>query len=175
MIPRRLLVLLPLAACAEERVEGRFGDPVTVAALNAPASFGNLSRFRDDPASAARGVANLEFLTDTFQNNPIWAPQANPVLSVQLRQAQAHVRQTLGIAPGVPSATVIEALRTAASLLDANDLAGARRILSPPVFTAGGAETLRRLGDMDNSRVVSAAAQSVSQAGMDGSRGGRRN
>lgn len=176
MLPARraLLPILLLAACAEPGGDGGFRDPVTLAALNAPASFGNLARFRDDPAAAARGVANLEFLTDAFQNDPRWAVQANPVLSVQLRQARAWVRQTLGIDPNAPSASVVAALREAADLVEANDVAAARRLLVPPVFTAGGAETLRRLGDMENNRTVSAAAQSVAQTAMEGASGGRR-
>ncbi len=173
---RALWPVLLLAACAEppapsplrralER-DGGWRDPVTLAVLNAPGSFGNLARFRDDPAAAARGVASLEFLTDAFLNDQRWTPRSNPVLSVQLRQAQAWVRQTLGIAPGAPSASVVAALREAADLVEANDIAAARRILVPPVFTDGGGETLRRLGDLENNRTVAAAAQSVAQAGM---------
>ncbi len=176
---RTLLPLLFLAACSADPAAnylGGVGDPVAGAALSAPSTFGDLSKYQGDPAGAARAVVQLEFLTDAFENNPVWAPQANPILQGQLQQAEASVRQQLGIGAGAPAQDVIDGLRAAAQAIDDGSNQRAQLALSAPAFTAGGAETLRRLSNMRSTTMASVAAQAVSQAAMEGPSGpgGRR-
>lgn len=170
MLRRTLLPLLFLAGCtATPGVDGGgggLGDPVMSAALTAPSTFGNMGQYQGDPAGAARAIAKLEYLTNAFQTDPIWAPQANPILVGQLQQAEEEVRRSLGIGLGTPSQDVIDALNAAAQQLGAGNIPGAQLALSAPGFTLGGAETLRRLGNMQSTTATSVAAAAVNQAAM---------
>ncbi|WP_431282222.1 hypothetical protein ACQW02_22895 [Humitalea sp. 24SJ18S-53] len=176
MLRRALIPLLLLAGCtATPGVDmggvdmgggGGIGDPLIAAATSAPSTFGNMGQYQGNPAGAARAIVQLEFLTNAYQTDPIWAPQANPIMVEQLQQAQAEMRQTLGIAQAAPAQNVVDALNAAAQQISAGNIQGAQLALSAPGFTLGGAETLRRLGNMQSTTLTSVAAAAVNQAAM---------
>lgn len=157
--------LLPvLAGCAidpDAPYLGGIGDPVRGAALNAPRQFGDLSRWNGDPAGAARAVADLEFLADALASDPIWAPQVQPTVLIQLRQARREARSALGVAPGAPGDGVAQALRTAATAIGAGSMARAEAALSTPAFTAGPRRTLDRLAALPRLPRAAEAAGAV--------------
>lgn len=143
---------------------GGIGDPVRGAALNAPWIFGDMSRYQGNPAGAAQAAAQLEFLTDALLNDPAWAPQTSGSLQGQMRVARAELRAALGIAPDAPPAQVIQGLRTAGDALAQGSRARAEVALSPPVFLAGGAETITRLGSLPRMQSLNIAANMAANA-----------
>jgi hypothetical protein len=155
------LLLLILGACsadpAAEHLFG-FGDPVRGAALNAPRLLGDTSRLAGNPAQAARAAVQLEVLHDAFRNDPRYAPRASMQALNSTRLGRAELREAIGIAPDAPSDAVIAQLREAAAALDQGSVARAEAALSGPMFPAGGAATLRRLGSLPFLRRVSEAA-----------------
>ena len=65
-----------------------------------------------------------------------------------LASACGRCRPAFGIAPNAPTQAVVDGLYGASRALRAGDTAAAERILSPPVFTLGGAATVQRLAAM---------------------------
>jgi len=145
-----LLAVLGAASCsADPAADYLFGigDPVRGAALNAPRMLGDTAQYAGRPAEAARALVQLEFLADALATSPRYAPEVQPTVLFQLRQARAEARGALGIAPDAPPEAVIEGLRGAANALDAGSTARAEAALSARrVFTLGPRATLARLG-----------------------------
>jgi hypothetical protein len=139
-----------LAACARDPAQSYLwgiGDPVRGAALNAPRMLGDTAQYAGRPAEAARALVQLEFLADAFADDPRYAPEVQPTVLFQLRQARAEAREAIGVAPDAPPEVVIEALRRAAAALDAGSEARAEAALAArDVFTLGPRATLARLG-----------------------------
>lgn len=127
---------------------GGFGDPVRGAALRAPSTLGDTSRWAGRPWEAAEAAAELEFLASEFATNPRYAPEANPAVPQQLEAARQEMRGFLGVAPDVPPELVRAGLRRAAAALRAGSRAGAEAALSGPAFAYGPAATLGRLASM---------------------------
>lgn len=158
---KKLLMLLLLGGCVADPAAdwlGGIGDPVRGAALNAPRLLGDTSRLAGNPAQAALAAVQLEFLTEEFRTNPIYMHNVSGGTLFTMRQGRAEMRAAIGIAPDAPPDAVIAQLRDAAAALDAGSRARAEAALSGPMFPAGSAETLRRLGALPFLPRVSEAA-----------------
>lgn len=127
---------------------GGLGDPVRGAALRAPVTLGDTSRWAGRPVEAAEAAAELEFLANEFATNPRYAPEANPAVGQQLEAARREMREFLGVAPAAAPELVIAGLRRAAAALRAGRTAGAEAALSGPAFVFGPSATLGRLASM---------------------------
>jgi len=141
-------VLLHLGGCDADpsvRYLGGFGEPVRGAALFAPDRLGDFTRWRGDPAGAARAAAQLELLADSFARDPRFAIDANPAVPQQLARARGEMRGAIGIAPDAQPTLVILALRRAAERLEAGNPAQAEAALAGAAFPNGGAATLAAL------------------------------
>ncbi len=140
---------------------GGFGDPVRGAALRAPSTLGDTSRWAGRPSEAAEAAAELEFLANEFATNPRYAPEANPAVPQQLEAARREMRGFLGVAPDAPTELVRAALRRAAASLRAGSRTGAEAALSGPAFAYGPSATLGRLASMPRLPRVAEAAGGV--------------
>jgi hypothetical protein len=141
---------------------GGIGDPVRGAALYAPSTIGDTSRWAGRPEQAALAAEQVEFLASEMRSNPRYAPEVNPAVTQQLDRARAEMRGYLGIAPDARPELVIPALRRAAEALADGSRARAEAALSLPAFTAGPVETLARLSAMPRLPQTAAAAGMVS-------------
>jgi hypothetical protein len=155
-IPRRLLIALPLlGGCAAsgpglpsvalppDAVEGA-GDPTRAAIIGSAYAFGSPASLAGRPAEAAIAVANYEYLAVEIPTGPRWVG-FSPIVGLELRRGLEDVRNAVGIAPGAPPQPVVDALYAASRALRAGNAEAARRLLSPPLFPAGGEATLARL------------------------------
>lgn len=131
----------------------RITDPIVRAGQNATAFF--RAPQANQPAAAARAIADLEFLAGAVPADPRWQT-ASGSAQVQLIQARNQARTALGIPRTAPAQGVIDGLTRAADALDANDRAAAAQALPRGIFTAGPEQTLRRLAQPP--RVPSASA-----------------
>jgi hypothetical protein len=120
------------------------GDPTRAAIINTAYIFGNPASVAGQPEAAARAVANFEYLAVELPYGPRWRG-FSPLVATELAQGQAELRPAIGIAPNAPAQPVVETLYAASRALRAGDRAAAERILSQPIFPAGGAATLQRL------------------------------
>jgi hypothetical protein len=157
-----LLLLAPLAALAACTAQPREptptlpagtapADPVrdpTVQVGQAIASF-----FRrppaDQPAQAARAIAELEWLASTLPTNPQWAAVPSSGI-LELGQARNEARSALGIPRNAASQAVINGLSGAATGIEAGDRAAVARALPRSVFPLGPEEIVRRLAQPPN-------------------------
>ncbi len=150
LLPPLLAALLLVGCSAAPGTPwlGGIGDPVRGAALRAPSTLGDTSRWAGRPAEAAEAAAELEFLASEFATNPRYAPEANPAVAQQLEAARREMRDFLGVAPDAAPDLVRAALRRAAASLRAGSRAGAEAALSGPTFAYGPSATLGRLASM---------------------------
>lgn len=162
-LPAAFLTLLLLGCSATPGAPHLFGfgDPVRGAALRAPSTLGDTSRWAGRPVEAAEAAAELEFLADEFATNPRYAPEANPAVGQQLGAARREMREFLGIAPSAAPELAIAGLRRAAAALRAGSRAGAEAALSGPAFAFGPPATLGRLASMPRLPRTSEAAGGV--------------
>ncbi len=143
---------IPISAAPGERVI----DPITRAGNNATAFFRRPQP--NQPAAAARAIADIEFLAGAVPVDPRWQTSA---AAVPLAQARNQGRQALGIPASAPAQGVIDGLTRAADALDANDRAAAAQALPRAIFTAGPEQTLRRLATPPRIPSASAALAAV--------------
>ncbi len=173
-----LLALLAACGTPDPAAQhlGGIGDPVRGAALNAPSLLSDTSAYRGRPAAAARAAVQLEVLAQAFLSDPSWSTQASGATQHAMRQGREELRRAIGIAPDAPPEAVIEALRAAAAALDSGSAGRAQAALSGPDFPLGGADSLRRLGNLpDLPRVTEAAGAANSEIrarDRSGTRGG---
>jgi hypothetical protein len=139
---------IPASAAPGERVI----DPIVRAGQNAGVFFRRPQP--NQPAAAARAIADIEFLAGAVPVDPRWQTSN---ASVQLVQARNQGRQALGIPASAPAQGVIDGLTRAADALDANDRAAAAAALPASIFTAGPEQTIRRLAAPPRIRSASAA------------------
>ncbi|MCO6419572.1 hypothetical protein JYK14_25900 [Siccirubricoccus sp. KC 17139] len=163
---RRGFLALPLllVACAADPVGDYlygFGDPVRGAALYAPQNLGDTSRWQGQPARAALAVEQLEFLANEVATNPIYAPEIDPLVQVQLDAARTEMRGFLGIASGTAPQLVIAAMRRVHDALRGGRRAAAEAALSSPAFAAGPLVTLQRLAALPRLPRTAEAANAV--------------
>lgn len=175
---RSLLLALPLlAACSgpiltappgewatlpRDAVIGA-GDPTRSAVLSTAAVFGDRTPAAGQPATAARGIAQMEFLTVALPSDSNFA-NASPTLMPQLATARREWRGALDIAPDAAPQTVIDSLYAAGRALDAGQRDAAAAALPPTVFRRGGAATLTQLASLPNLPSTAAAASTAQQA-----------
>jgi hypothetical protein len=189
-IVRGLLVALPLllGGCAgtagapfpsavlpADAVEGA-GDPTRAAIINTAYAFNAPASLAGRPDEAARAVANYEYLAVEIPTGPRWVG-FSPLVGLELRRGLEDVRNAVGIAPGAPPQPVVDALYAASRALRVGDSEAARRVLSPPLFPAGGEATLARLAALPPlpraGFAASFAAREMNrQDSQDGRRGG---
>jgi hypothetical protein len=143
---------IPISAAPGERVI----DPITRAGNNATAFFRRPQP--NQPAAAARAIADIEYLAGAVPVDPRWQTSA---AAVPLAQARNQGRQALGIPASAPAQGVIDGLTRAADALDANDRAAAAQALPRAIFTAGPEQTLRRLATPPRIPSASAALAAV--------------
>jgi hypothetical protein len=162
-LPVLLSVVLLLGCSATPGSPHLFGlgDPVRGAALRAPSTLGDTSRWAGSPALAAEAAAELEFLANEFATNPRYATEANPAVSQQLEAARREMRGFLGVSSDAAPELVMAALRRTAAALRAGSRAAAEAALSGPAFAYGPAATLGRLASMPRLPRVSEAAGGV--------------
>lgn len=149
---RAFLAVLVLAGCAELQRPNVLeqpppgllavsADPVRTALAATTQAFADQgSQLRGRPAEAARAAAQLEYLVAV-------APGAVPLsraAGIALLAARDELRAALGVPEAAAARPVVASLNAAASALARTDTAAATRALAP----VGGAETLRRLGDI---------------------------
>jgi hypothetical protein len=147
-----MLPLLALAACAQPS-----GPPPTLPTGLAPAgqadptfTVGNevqsffLRPRPNEPAAAARAIAELEWLAVTMPSNPMFMGDVGNWAG-QLMQGRNEVRNAIGVPLGAPSQAVINGLAAAARALDAGDRAAVAAALPRNVFSLGPEQTVARL------------------------------
>ena len=162
-LTRRLLPACLLAACAGEAVQpplaGGIGfDAAVPAILNTSAAFAERSRLRGRPASAARAVAQIEYLAVELQRVR-WVG-FDPLVAPEMLAARQEVRGVLGIAPDTLPQAVIDALTATATAIDTGQAPAAA--LAGPVFGLGPSATLARLADLpDLPRTQQATARAL--------------
>jgi len=150
MTRRALLLLLPLAACAQDPAGDYllgFGDPLRGAALNAPRNLGATERLAGNPAAAAFAAAQMEFLARRMTPaDPRWGPGMSPTIQPTLEQGRDEFRAAIGLDPAMPGEAAEAALRAAAQRLQSG--MGAAAFADRAVFTLGPQATLERLSNL---------------------------
>lgn len=159
-----LLLVLLTAACAPQAPVPTLpgapvaADPVVPVGQSMAAFFRNPQP--NQPAEAARAIAELEWLADSLPHNPRWN-QASSVGLNGLQQARWAARRALGIPEGAPAQAVINGLVAAARAIEANDQAALARALPRRVFPLGPQETVSRLSAPPQVPGVVSAYESV--------------
>ena len=99
-------------------------------------SLGHPSSTENRPGNAALAVAAVDYLAGDFYTDPrfVGIPATDKIRMLQGRDEE---RQALGIAPGATSQQVVNGLIAAYPFYQANDFAGAARVLPISVFTLG--------------------------------------
>ncbi len=110
-------------------------------------AFASPSRTRNDPASAARAVATLDYLGGALINNPAWMA-FSPILADQMVDARTAMRRALGIAPTAPSQFVVNSMLNASAAMTHGDRQAALTFLSGPIYTLGPDQTLALLTNL---------------------------
>lgn len=128
---------------------GAFGQPNTdVAAANLAAwAFASPDRTRNDPVSAARACAALDYMAGQYSSSPQYITKS-PITKDELRQARVALRKVLGIEPSTPSQIVVTALLQFAAAWQARDRVAALRALEAPGFLLPQQQTLQILTNL---------------------------
>jgi hypothetical protein len=151
----------PLVSLPADAVVGA-GDPTRAAVFNTAFAFGTPASLQGKPDEAARAAANFEFLTVEIPYGARYRG-LNAILQPELEAGRAELRTVLGVRPDAPPQQVVDALYAASRALRAGDVPAAERILSGPVFTAGGTATLQRLAALPPMPRVGTAAVRTQQ------------
>lgn len=177
---RRLLLLLPLAACAVNPVtDNEFmladgdvvrgaADGVRTAAFGAQRAFGDTSLWHDNPIAACFGMAQVEYLYRNFTTNPRFANTATFETIHSMREAQRALRQAVNIPASVDSRRLENDLRIAVRELSSGNRAAAEAALA-----AYGPDLIGRLTSLPRIREVQLAAGAAA-AEFTTSRGGNQ-
>lgn len=155
MIRQSALVLaLAVAACAPEppppTLPPELGGSQALITRDPTMVVGQsiVSFFRrpqpNQPAEAARAIAELEWLAETLPRSPRWQTASATGLT-ELQQARRQARTALGVAPGASSQAVIDGLAGAAQAIETNDQAALSRALPRTVFPIGPQAVVQRL------------------------------
>lgn len=156
---RRLIlavaVALSLAGCTLQRThvstavmppETGLGDPVNAVQFAAWA-FALPSRTRNDPLSAVKAVAALDYAAGYVNTSPVFAG-FDPLISQQLLIGRSDMRRALGIPEDAPSQAVVNAMTQVMLALEAHNQRAAVAALSSPVFTLGPDRTFALLSNL---------------------------
>ena len=126
---------------------GGFADPDIIATEQAQYAFAYPARTRNLPIEAARGAAGVDYMAGEFSTAPRWA-FISPIIQMQMLQARAELRQTLGVPPNAPSQAVVDGLLNYADARVVGDPTAATDTLNPVIFTYGPARTEALLANM---------------------------
>jgi hypothetical protein len=130
------------------------------------------ARTRNDPASAARAVAALDYAAGAINTSPTL--QFVPlVIDSQMLDARVAVRRVLGIPPTTPSQAVVNGMVAASLALGSGDPTQALAALDTPIFTLGPEQTLAVLTNMPLVRQANIATSQAERA-INRPNGGRR-
>jgi hypothetical protein len=110
-------------------------------------AFSSPARTRNDPASAARAVAALDYSAGAINTNPS-LDSMSLVINHEMLDARLAVRRVLGIPPTAPSQAVVNGMVAASLALGSGDTAQALAALDTPIFTLGPQQTLAVLTNM---------------------------
>ena len=154
MLQRSIILagLLMLASCSPP-VDTAVMPPVTGlvdpnnAIYYANWAFSSPARIRNDPASAARAVAALDYAAGAINTNPRLMFMS-PVINDEMVDARQAVRSVLGIPPTTPSQAVVNSMVTVSLALGGGNQAEALAALDAPIFTLGPEQTLAVLTNM---------------------------
>ena len=153
-----------------DAVEG-VGDPARAALIRSAWAFNTTGALANNPAAAARAIADMEYLAVELAG-PRWAMLR--LAAVQVQGARPEWRAALGIAPTTPPQPLIDALYGARRALLAGDQASAAVLLSPALFSPGGAGTLQVLANLpplpQTAAAASLAEREATRAAFDQSR-----
>ena len=166
-----MLTLLATAACtppgppptlpgASDAMVGR--DPIVTVGQNVVAFF--RAPQANQPAAAARAIAELEWLADTLPRNPRWQTASGTGLN-ELAQARWEARNALGISSSAPAQAVINGLSAAAVAIEANNQTALAAALPRNIFPLGPAGTVQKLSAPPSVPSVMQAAWSLSGGG----------
>jgi hypothetical protein len=154
---RRLILLLPLAACATApgaqpivlpRPVQRPGGPeptpeVIVASQQA---FANPASFIENPAATATALWQLEYLTEIMAVGGFYRSM-DPGSAVPLRNGRDQARAAFGIRPDAPPQLAVDQIYAAAVALQAKDNTAALTALRPILVPGAEATVLARLSN----------------------------
>lgn len=155
----------PWAVLPPDAVQGA-GDPTRAAISQSAFVLSHPESFTGRPGDVARAVANLEFLAVSMPTDPRFSVYGGD-LPGRLAMGRDEARRSLGIAGGAEPQLVIDGFYGASRALRRGDRAAAEHALTTPTFTAGGVETLRRLGNLPSLPLASAAAShAATEMGM---------
>jgi hypothetical protein len=115
----------------------------------------------NQPAAAARAIAELEWLADSMPTNPRWQT-ASAVGLNDLAVARWEARNALGIPRTASGQAVINGLAAAATAIDANNQAALATALPRSVFPLGPQATVQRLSQPPSVPSVMQAAWALS-------------
>lgn len=124
----------------------------------------------NQPAAAARAIAEIEWLAVSLPMSPRWRTTAGEGMT-QLTLARNEARTSLGIPRNAAPQSVINGLSAAASAIEAGDNAAVARALPRATFPLGPEETVRRLAAPPPNRNIMPALTALRGAMMRG--GGR--
>ncbi len=144
----------PVSTAVMPDVSG-LADPVN-AVQYAAWAFAAPRRTRNDPLSAVKAVAALDFAAGNMNTSAAWAG-FNPLVTHELLTARTDVRRRLGIAEGASSQAVVDALTRTLLALQAGDRGAALTALSAPIFTLGPERTFDLLTDLPYIRMANVA------------------
>jgi hypothetical protein len=129
-------------------------DPTRAAIITTSYWFADRSSMAN-PGTAARAVANLEYLTVALPQDPRYVSGA--LAPDQLLRARTELRNAIGIAPDADPQLVVDGLYIAARSLDLRDRQGAVTALTAARFPDPSA-SVDRLSAMPQSRAATEAA-----------------
>lgn len=165
-----MLTLLATAACtppgppptlpgASEAAVGR--DPIVTVGQSVVGFF--RAPQANQPAAAARAIAELEWLADTMPRNPRWQTASATGLN-ELAQARWEARRALGIPTNAPAQAVINGLSAASTAIEANNQTALAAALPASVFPLGPAGTVQKLSEPPSVPSVMHAAWALSSS-----------
>ena len=134
-------------------------DPVN-AVQYAAWAFAWPSRTENDPLSAARAVAALDYAAGDINTNQRWVG-LSPIVWNEMLIARTDVRRVLGVPADAPSQAVVNAMTLTMLALEAGDRAQALAVLSSPMFTFGPERTLAVLTNLPYVRMANVATSDV--------------
>ena len=121
-------------------------DPVN-AVQYAAWAFALPSRTRNDPLSAIKAVAALDYAAGVVNTSPVFIG-LDPIAAQQLLIGRTDMRRALGIQEDAPSQAVVNAMTRAMLAQEAENHAAVLEALSSPLFTLGPDHTFALLTNL---------------------------
>ncbi|HEX4171965.1 MAG TPA: hypothetical protein VHY82_05755 [Acetobacteraceae bacterium] len=139
-----------------------------VAAANQAAwAFAVPGRTHNDPVDAARACAAIDFLAGELSSNPRWL-SVSPLTKQKMLQARLDVRRVLGIAPGVRSQIVVNALMGFAAAWQADNQPAALQMLAAPGFSLPPPQMVQVLANLPYVQSANVASMEAAQQMLPG-------